>query len=190
MLAGGRSRRFGRDKALAEFGGRTLLQLAIDRFSACGACAVAARDNLIVADHARASGAHVICDASNAAEGPLAGIAAGLVWADAMGFSLLAIAPCDAPLLTWRDYERLANAMGDSPGAFAVTAGGEHPLCAVLRCEVQATLSEALAEGRHPPIRNFLRLCGARPVKFDDAKTFANANTTQALARLSTETPL
>lgn len=189
VLAGGRSRRFGRDKALAEFGGRTLLQRAIDRFSPCGACAVAARDNPDAAEHARALGAAVLRDAPRAAEGPLAGIAAGLAWASAEGFELLAVAPCDAPLLAWRHYARLLAAIEERPAAFAAAGDDDHPLCAIWRCDQRAALDNALAGGRHPAVRSVLRSIGARRVKFGDTGAFANANTARDLADLAEAAP-
>lgn len=189
VLAGGRSRRFGRGKALAQFGGGTLLQRAIERFSPCGACAVAARGNPNVVEHARSLGAAVLSDAPTAAEGPLAGIAAGLAWASAKGFALLAVAPCDTPLLAWRHYARLLAALDEAPAAFAATGDDDHPLCAVWRCQQHAALDTALAGGRHPSVRGILSSSGARRVSFSDTRAFANANTARELAELSEAMP-
>lgn len=184
VLAGGRSRRFGRDKALAEFSGRTLLRLAVERFSPCGACAVAARDNPMIAKQALALGAIVLSDAPNVGEGPLAGVAAGLAWAGANGFSVLALAPCDAPLLTWRHYTQLLGEIRGAPAAFAATGDDDHPLCAVWRTDLLPAINSELSEARHPAVHGFLRSHGARQVNFSDASAFANANTARALADL------
>ncbi len=70
VLAGGKSTRFGSDKALAELGGRTLLARAVDGLSGwCEMVVIAGRDH---------GPARCIPDWPHAGEGPLAGIAAGL----------------------------------------------------------------------------------------------------------------
>lgn len=70
VLAGGRSTRFGSDKALAELGGRTLLARAVDTLSGwCEYVVVAGRET---------APAPCIPDWPQGGMGPLAGIAAGL----------------------------------------------------------------------------------------------------------------
>lgn len=187
VLAGGLSSRFGTDKALARLEGRTLLQASLDRFAPCRARAVAVRSEGVVADHARQLGATVIKDASDAASGPLSGIAAGLVWARAGNCEFLAIAPCDAPLLRWDHYERLLAQIGDAAAAFAMSSSGENPLCAVWRSDLLSKLQTAMAEGKHPSVRGFLGGQSARAVMFDEVQSFANANTTSDLARMAAE---
>ena len=187
VLAGGMSSRFGTDKALARFEGRTLLQASLERFAPCRARAVAVRSEGVVADHARKLGAAAIKDAADAASGPLSGIAAGLVWARADDCEFLAIAPCDAPLLRWDHYERLLAQIGDAPAAFALGSSGEHPLCAVWRSDLLSKLQTAMAKGRHPSVRGFLRSQSARAVMFEEIESFANANTPSDLARMAAE---
>ena len=70
VLAGGQSTRFGSDKALAEYGGQTLLARAFDTLT--GYC-----EFVVIAGRDRGPG-HVIPDWPRAGMGPLAGIAAGL----------------------------------------------------------------------------------------------------------------
>jgi molybdopterin-guanine dinucleotide biosynthesis protein A len=187
VLAGGRSSRFGADKALARFHEQTLLELSLDRFSPCQARAVAMRSDGPAAAHASELGASVVYDRPHAAEGPLAGIAAGLAWAHANGCTLLAIAPCDAPLLRWRHYECLLQEIGDAAAAFAVTSTGKHPLCSVWSCDLLSVIEEAMTGGDHPSVRGFLRAQGARSVRFEDARGFANANTAAELAHFAAE---
>jgi molybdopterin-guanine dinucleotide biosynthesis protein A len=187
VLAGGRSHRFGQDKALAQFGERTLLQLSLDRFAVCQLRAVAVRGEGPAAEHARDLGAAVVRDGPDTAEGPLAGIAAGLAWASANGSILVAIAPCDAPLLAWSHYGRLLDEMGKARAAFAITEEGEHPLCAIWRSSLLPTLSAAMSAGRHPPVQGFLRDIGAVKVAFADARDFVNTNTPGRLEQAAME---
>jgi molybdopterin-guanine dinucleotide biosynthesis protein A len=185
VLAGGRSSRFGTNKALAQFGERTLLHHALVRFSECRTSAVAVRGDGPVAEHARALGARTVDDAANAPEGPLAGIAAGLAWAQANACRHLAVSPCDAPFLRWSHYQRLFTDVEGAPAAFAVTATGDHPLCAVWSSALLPKLRAAMFGGRHPSVSAFLRDVGARAVLFEDTRSFANANTPSDLAALA-----
>jgi molybdopterin-guanine dinucleotide biosynthesis protein A len=88
IIAGGRSSRFGSDKALARLRGRTL----IDQVSETLADQTAA---LIVVGREHA-GLPSISDQPAPGMGPLAGVAAALLEAQARGYSAVLTAPCDA----------------------------------------------------------------------------------------------
>jgi molybdopterin-guanine dinucleotide biosynthesis protein A len=91
VLAGGRSRRFGSDKAAAMLDGRRLLDHA--------AVALAAHcDDLVVVG--RADAAYVsIADAPASGLGPLGGLCAALLHAGVNGFDAVLMLPCDVPAL-------------------------------------------------------------------------------------------
>lgn len=184
LLAGGRSSRFGAEKAVAPFGGRLMMDAVLTRFGVLAACAVSARTESAAAAHAQALGLTILPDAPDAPAGPLAGIAAGLAWAKTAKFKVLATTPCDAPLLPLDLFPLLLASMGDAPAALAVTDAGEHPLCAVWRVEMAEYIAAELTDGRHPPVRALLAAHGARRVHFRDVHAFANANTPDALEAL------
>ncbi|MBN8605460.1 MAG: molybdenum cofactor guanylyltransferase [Caulobacterales bacterium] len=184
LLAGGRSSRFGAEKAVAPFGGGLMMDSVLTRFDALAACAVSARAGSAAAAHAQTRSLTVLYDAADAPTGPLAGVAAGLTWAKASNFKALATAPCDAPLLPLDIFPVLLASMGDAPAALAVTDAGEHPLCAVWRVEMAEYIAAEFVDGRHPPVRALLAQYGARRVRFKDAHAFANANTRDALEAL------
>ena len=91
ILAGGRSRRFGQDKAVALLEGQRL----IDRVIAVLRPQV---DDVIVAGRMM-SGATCVADRPVPDLGPLGGLNAGLWHARTMGFEWVVSAPCDAPFL-------------------------------------------------------------------------------------------
>ena len=184
LLAGGRSSRFGAEKAVARFGDPLMMDAVLERFAALTRVAVSARADSAAAAHARALGLDLVHDDADAPAGPLAGILAGLVWARRRGARFLAIAPCDAPLLPTDLFTRLLSALGDAPAAFAVTSEGEHPLCAIWRVALLPCLQQTLAEGEHPSVRSLLAEISAARVIFPDPRAFANANTPAALAAL------
>lgn len=184
VIAGGRSLRFGGEKALAPFDGRPMLLRAVDRLrAACGAVAVNARPGTGAEALAREAGLDVVHDLPGDPDGPLAGVRAGLAWARDRGFAALAVSPCDAPLLPGMLFARLAEAAGEG-AAMAVTSEGRQPMCAVWPVAALDRLAAALAGGAHPPTWRMLEEVGAARVHFDTPADFANVNTREDLAQL------
>ena len=94
VVCGGRSSRYGSDKATARVSGRTLLERALDSL-------VDARERLVVGRAYAVEGARFVPD-RRPGLGPLAGLEAAL---EAATGSWLALAACDMPCLTpayWR----------------------------------------------------------------------------------------
>lgn len=184
VIAGGRSLRFGGEKAVAEFDGRPLLLWAVERLRrACIDVAVNARPGTEAEALARAQGLTVLVDAAGDPDGPLAGVKAGLAWARERGVASLAVSPCDAPLLPDDLYPRL-HAMAGAGAAMAETREGRQPLCAIWPVAALPRLSAALEGGAHPATWRMLEELGAVKVGFDPPETFANLNTREDLQRL------
>ncbi|MGH8150722.1 MAG: molybdenum cofactor guanylyltransferase [Steroidobacteraceae bacterium] len=182
VIAGGRSVRFGGEKAAALLAGKPLLMWAVERLQgSCAAVAVNARPGTQAETIARAAGLTVIHDAAGDPEGPLAGVKAGLAWAREIGASGLAVSPCDAPFLPQDLYVRLVEAAG-AGAAMAETADGRQPLCALWPVSALGAVVEALAGGAHPPTWRLLESIGARRVRFDPPEAFVNLNTRADLA--------
>lgn len=187
VIAGGRSVRFGGEKAVALFAGRPLLLWAVNRLaSVCGAVAVNARSGTAAEALALAEGLTVIHDAAGDPDGPLAGVKAGLQWAQQRGAVQLAVSPCDVPLAPVNLYARLHAEAGEG-AAMAQTSEGRQPQCAIWPVSALPALSHALAGGVHPPTWRMLEEVGAIKVRFDPPDSFANLNTREDLARLEIE---
>jgi molybdopterin-guanine dinucleotide biosynthesis protein A len=181
VLAGGRSRRFGREKALAEVDGRPMIAaVAAVLARGCAAVAVNAPEGSGAAAFAQASGFELVSDLAGDPDGPLAGVRAGLLWARSRGARALVTAPCDLPFLPQDYVERLAQAGGT---AVAETPDGGHWLCALWSLELLEPLERRLAGGGHGPVRAFLAECGASRVAFDRPEAFANVNLPGDLSR-------
>jgi molybdenum cofactor guanylyltransferase len=182
VVAGGRSTRFGGEKAAALLHGRPLLLWAARRLqAACEPVAINARPGTLAEGLALGHGLRVLHDAPGDPDGPLAGVKAGLTWATGVGARALAVSPCDAPLLPDDLFARLIEAAG-SGAAMAVTDEGRQPLCAVWPTSALPMLTRALAGGAHPPTWRMLEEIGAEKVRFDRPEAFANINTREDLA--------
>ena len=187
VLAGGRSVRFGGEKAVAMFEGRPLLLSAAERLrSICDSVGASVRRGTEAEALAKSMELPTIYDAPGDAQGPLAGVKAGLIWAEARGARLLAVSPCDAPLLPDDLYVRLLE-NADGGAAMAETSEGRQPLCALWPVTALPAVAEALSGGAHPPTWQVLVGLGARQVLFEHAEAFANINTREELAAAENE---
>jgi len=175
VLAGGRSRRFGAEKALAVVDGLPMLRRIAGLLQpAVAALAVSARAGSGAERLAKALGFPVLHDDPADPEGPLAGVRAGLAWAQGRGATRLLLAPCDTPFLP---LTYAASMIASDPTLAAVATAGEEiePLCSIWPTSLLNDLTAALKQG-HPPIGEWLIAKGAAKVAFADAASFRNVN--------------
>ena len=177
MLAGGRSRRFGRDKALANFRGRPLIASSLDVLRPHAAVLAISGPATIAA----ASGVEAFPDAPGAPDGPLAGILAGVAWAAQRGCTHLATAPCDTPFLPADLVPRLAAAIGERP-VTAARAMRVHPLCALWRTDAAGSLATLVRNGKQLSMQALIDALGGGYADFEDEEAFANLNTPEEFA--------
>ena len=178
VLAGGRSRRFGWEKAAVVVEGRPLLDAALAGLAGCRVLAVNAPVASEAARLASARGLPVLSDEAGLPDGPLTGVLAGLDWARAQGAAWLATSPCDLAAPPADLVERLIQAEGP---AYALAPDGRHPLSALWPVALAEPLRAILAR-EHPPVRAVQDDAGFKAVLFPDAAAFANLNTPGALA--------
>jgi molybdopterin-guanine dinucleotide biosynthesis protein A len=158
VLAGGRSSRFGSDKALAELGGHTLLALAVDALS--GWC-----EHVVVAGRSTAP-APTLPDWPHPDMGPLGGLAAALHLARDEGYEAVLSVGVDCVGLPDDLLGRL------SPGPSHVAG---LPVVGLWPASVSAVLDALLeSEGSHS-MRAFAESVGARAVALPSQP--ANVNT-------------
>lgn len=150
VLAGGQSRRFGSDKALAQLAGRTLLEQAVERLGGlCDAVVVVGREN---------APARVLADWPAPGMGPLGGLAAALLHARESG--------CDAVLTCGVDSiglpDDIVARLSPMPGYV-----DSQPVIGLWPAATAEALQRQLAgDGKHS-VMAFARAIGARPVKLD-----------------------
>jgi molybdopterin-guanine dinucleotide biosynthesis protein A len=182
VLAGGRSVRFGGEKAVALLDGRPLLLWAAERLrTVCPSVAINVRPGTEAEAVAKTNGLPTLYDAAGDAAGPLAGVSVGLIWAERLGARSLAVSPCDVPLLPEDLFVRLIEG-AEGGAAMAETSDGRQPLCALWPVTALPVVRDALAGGAHPPTWQVLERLGARKVCFGPPEAFANINTREDLA--------
>ena len=114
VLCGGRSSRFGRDKALATVGAGTMGDVVVAALRAAGCDPVMA----IGGTAGPSLGIPTVPD-RHPGQGPLAGLATALRWVDS---GAVIVVPCDLPLLTGAHVARLWEAYRNGPADGAVVA--------------------------------------------------------------------
>jgi molybdopterin-guanine dinucleotide biosynthesis protein A len=186
VLAGGASKRFGSNKALADLGGRAILAHVVAR-------AAPQVDQLVLnaPDDFAGTGLTVIPDAI-AGEGPLAGWLAGLAWAKAHNYPLMATFACDTPHFPDDVVERLKVAIESGADcAMARHDGQVHHTFAVLRTSCLERVREAYGAGMRR-LRAVGGILSCALPDFSDCRdgpngdAFFNINTREDLAAFET----
>ncbi|MBI2765650.1 MAG: molybdenum cofactor guanylyltransferase [Chloroflexi bacterium] len=189
ILAGGRSSRFGSDKASALLCGRPLLQWVAGAVAeVCGELVVVrARGQLLPATGVEAS--LTVVDDRYEARGPLAGIVTGF---HETAQRLCFVTSCDAPLLRPEVIRLLAAEIGDFDAAVPYAGGFRQPLVALYRRDRCLPAFEAHLAGGDGRILGALEQLRVRDVREADVldvdpglDSFRNANDPAALAEIA-----
>jgi len=155
VLAGGRSSRMGHPKATLPFGPELMLQRVVRLLrTIVGPIVVVAapgqelpalpHDTLIASD-------------AREARGPLEGLLAGLTVIEPHA-SIAYVTSCDVPLLEPAFVQAMIDQLGDADIAVPVEDSFAHPLAAVYRTSVLATVRELLAQDQLRPAFLFERV--------------------------------
>lgn len=142
LLAGGRSTRYGSPKALAEVGGRTILDRALAALDG------AVGDAVIVANEPDAyrSAARPIRPDVRPGTGVLGGILTATEWARERGREAALVLACDMPFVPAALLRRLADEAAAEAVSIAASDGprGVEPLCAVYGVDCADAIVRAL----------------------------------------------
>lgn len=185
VLAGGRSSRMGRDKALLEIGGETFLQRTARTLAA-------ATEGDIAVSVAEASTAYaslawtLIPDDSDLKDcGPIGGVVSAMRWARGRKiFDRILTLSVDMPLVTTSAIQALARG---SPGcAVASHSGSTNPTFAVWLLDTLDDIERLSSTNGRRALHAILARIGAVPVPLDtfDPAQFVNVNTPDDYAAL------
>lgn len=168
LIAGGQSRRFGSDKAIASIGGRPLLAHVIEAMEP-------QVDELVMCGR-EWPGLTSLSDRPKAGQGPLGGICAALHYARESGFDAVLTASCD----TLPIPPRLAAVLNYQSAVIQ-----DQPLFGYWPTEMAPLLDRWLEEQPRRDMRAWIERSGAREVETDIA--FSNLNTQDDYARFTAQ---
>ena len=182
LLAGGKSRRMGRDKATIQFRSAPLWQNQLDllrKLEPAQLLVSAPTDPFW-----RPKDVEFVADAQPS-RGPLSGIVAALSRINNDHLLVLAI---DMPFMSKEYLRELGARVGPSAGVVPVIADRAEPLAAIYPREALAEFSSALAEGDlslQPLVRRLIGLGKLRPVTVSsgEVEVFGNLNQPSDLNR-------
>ncbi|HJU85924.1 MAG TPA: molybdenum cofactor guanylyltransferase [Gemmatimonadota bacterium] len=185
VLAGGHSRRMGRDKATLSWQGTPLLLRVIGRLAPIATEVwVAARPGQTLPP-----GEYRRVDDERPGEGPLAGLARGLAAiAGERNTAPVAVAACDYPHAEPALFPALLAAAPDAAAIVPLLDGRPHPLLAIWRSDLAPACDRALERGARR-VREVLDDVGAveidaRKLLGDAAeRAFQNVNDADALRK-------
>lgn len=188
ILAGGQARRMGGgDKGLLPLAKGTLLSHVIARLSPQVAD-LALNANGDPARFDRYS-LPVLADTVGDFPGPLAGVLAGLIWAETTGASHIVTAAADTPFFPADLVPQLllASETEQKPIALAVTENGRHPTFGLWPVALRADLEESLRNGVRKVVQ-WTEMHGMALAHFPTGPfdPFFNVNTPEDLARAET----
>ena len=182
VLAGGHSRRMGRDKALLPFRGVPMVRIMVDRLAGL------TRPVAVIADRANryaGLGVPILGDLHQGC-GPLGGIHAALRQLRSAEVFVLA---CDTPFVSEELIAYIAAFPTAAPARVATMDGSLHPLCGVYSQACLPAIEEAIS-AQHFALRTLLNTVGAASVPltpdlpFFHPRLLWNVNDPAALAEL------
>jgi molybdenum cofactor guanylyltransferase len=182
ILAGGLATRMQQqDKGLVTYKGQPLVQYAIQALQPV-ATSIFISANRNLAQYQQ-FGLPVLEDTIHGFQGPLAGVLSALHYCQA---DILAVIPCDCPLLQSQHVQALLQALHQHQADIAVAFDGSrlHPVCFACRTQLKDSLNDYLASGQRK-IANWQAL--HQPWQVDFSKQphiFTNLNTLADLAAL------
>lgn len=159
VLAGGESRRFGSDKALAAYRGAPMIEHATALLRPFAA-------EVVIVGGER-PGLEAIPDRPQPGLGPLGGVCGALAHARLHGFDAVLTVPCDTPQLPEAAIGALLAA--EAPACLAPL-----PVAGLWRSRDLTALLAHLASGGGHSVRGWAAACGATEVRVDSR--FVNVN--------------
>jgi molybdopterin-guanine dinucleotide biosynthesis protein A len=167
ILAGGKSSRLGRNKALQVIEGKSLIQWVVDHL------AILTTEIIIATAHGEASPCSSAVRIKTVGDiypgkGPLGGIHSGLI---ASSSSWAIVVGCDTPFLSIGLLEYMTQVLADSDVALPRIGEMIEPLCAVYSKSCLASIQELLEQDERR-IRKLFSIVRVKYVEEDEINSF------------------
>ena len=159
VLAGGKSRRFGTSKTLAEVGGLPMASRAVSVLKRAGLSVgvISSEDGLN-----EVLGVEVRADVEPE-KGPVGGLLTALEWSKQIRRSGVFLLGCDMPLMSAKVVRALLSMRGDHSAVIPISIRGAEPLCGFYDSSCYPKVREVL-DSQDRSMHSLLRLLKVREV--------------------------
>tara|TARA_Y100000590_G_scaffold276645_1_gene310628 strand:+ start:476 stop:1084 length:609 start_codon:yes stop_codon:yes gene_type:complete len=181
VLAGGKSKRFGKDKINIKLGGKTLLRHTLDKIK------LKFNKVIVVSNTKVKEDCTIIKDCIDGQLGPLVGVLSAMKWIKKNNFSYKWVMtfPCDTPFfdLSIIDKFDIASQTGDNLLYFAKSDGKRHNIFGLWSLKLLNTLEEDITKNNFRKVENWADKIGVKTINFKIQKIdkFFNINTKEDL---------
>ena len=182
VLAGGKSKRFGKDKSEATLGGKTLLEYTLDKIKSKFNTIIIVSNNKIIKNYI------TIKDCIEGQLGPLVGALSAMKWIKKNNYSYnwIITFPCDTPFFNISIIDKFikVSKLNDSLLYFAKSAEKRHNIFGLWSVKLIETLEKDIIENNHRKVEKWANKIGVKTVNipYDNIDPFFNINTKDDLA--------
>ena len=177
VLAGGKSKRFGKDKSRIKLGGKTLLEHTLDKIKSKFKTIIIVSNNKIIKDYI------TIKDCIEGQLGPLVGVLSAMKWIKKNNYSYKWIAtfPCDTPFFNIALIDKFIEAtkLNDSLLYFIKSEEKRHNIFGLWSLKLVETLEQDILENKHRKVEKWANKIGVKTINisYDNIDPFININT-------------
>ena len=181
VLAGGKSKRFGKDKANVKLGNKTLIQHTLDKIKSKFSKIIVVSNTEVVKDYI------IVKDCINGQLGPLVGVLSAMKWIKTNNHSYdwLATFPCDTPFFNVSLIDKFIEASKSSNDLlyFAKTKEKRHNIFGLWSLKLIETLEKDIVDNKYRKVEEWANKIGVKTININYAGTdpFFNINTKEDL---------
>ena len=182
VLAGGKSKRFGKDKANVKLGNKTLIQHTLDKIKSKFSKIIVVSNTEVVKDYI------IVKDCINGQLGPLVGVLSAMKWIKKNNYSYKWIAtfPCDTPFFDISLVDKFVEASkkNDSMLYFAKSEEKRHNIFGLWSLKLLENLETDIIKNNHRKVEKWANKIGVKTIDilYKEIDPFFNINTKEDLA--------
>tara|TARA_Y100000590_G_scaffold431215_1_gene545747 strand:+ start:399 stop:1010 length:612 start_codon:yes stop_codon:yes gene_type:complete len=182
VLAGGKSKRFGKDKANVKLGNKTLIQHTLDKIKSKFSKIIVVSNTEVVKDYT------IVKDCINGQLGPLVGVLSAMKWIKKNNYSYewIITFPCDTPFFSISIIDRFINAakLKNSFLYFVKSEDKRHNIFGLWSLKLVNTLEEDINKNEYRKVEKWANKIGVKTINvtYEKMDPFFNINTKEELA--------
>ena len=182
VLAGGKSKRFGKDKSGIKLGSKTLIEHTLDKIESKFNTIIIVSNNKIVNNYI------TIKDCIEGQLGPLVGVLSAMKWIikNNCPQKWVATFPCDTPFFSISIIDKFIEAtkLNDSLLYFVKSEEKRHNIFGLWSIKLIETLEKDIIENNHRKVEKWANKIGVKTINipYDNIDPFFNINTKDDLA--------